>query len=330
MDVYAERLAGLLRQYLGDPILSALADEDVEEIYVNPDMVVRCVSHSRGRIQLPLRVETSDVEQFLRGVASQSGTDIGPDKPSLAAALPQSFGKCRIQGFLPPISDGPALIIRKPPRRLIPLAEYVEQGILSAVAEGIIQQIVAERLNVIVAGPTASGKTTLCNAILAEISRQFPHERLVVLEDTPELRITGRDHLRLQTAHHVSMRDLVKYSLRCTPNRIIIGEVRDGAARDLLDAWVTGHPGGCGTVHGEDSLMALDRLARLAGEGAGGVDQRHMVAQSVDCVIYIAGHGRHRKVRDIARLEGMDAQGRFILRHESIWEDQEDHVKHHS
>ena len=303
------------------PSCAALDDDDIEEIYINPDMVVRCVSHSRGRTRMAHLVAPHAVEQFLRAVATQSGTDIGAEQPSLAAALPQSFGKCRIQGFLPPLSEGPALIVRKPPNRLIPLAEYVDQGVLSAYGHSLIRKMVARRLNVIVAGPTASGKTTLCNAILGEISTQFPDDRLVVLEDTPELRVTGRDHLRLQTTARVAMRDLVKYSLRCTPNRIIIGEVRDGAARDLLDAWVTGHPGGCGTVHGEDSLRALDRLARLASEGAGGAEQRHMVAQAVHYVVYIAGAGRHRKVREIARLEGMDADwDSFASTMKPVWE----------
>ena len=318
MSHYADRLAALMRQYLGDAILEALASDDIEEVYINPDMVVRYVSHSSGRGRLDDLVAAHDVEQFLRAVATWSGTDIGPEQPSLAAALSQSFGKCRIQGFVPPVTDGPALIIRKPPNRLIPLDEYVTQGILTEAGARFIRELVGARHNVIVAGPTASGKTTLCNAILNEISVQFPDDRLVVLEDTPELRITARDHLRLQTTEAVTMRHLVKYSLRCTPNRLIVGEVRDGAAKDLLDAWVTGHPGGCGTVHGEDCALALDRLARLASEGAGGVRQHHMVAQSVQCIIHISGHGRFRKVRDIARVEGLDGDGGFRLRHETL------------
>ena len=306
-----------MRQYLGDAILKALSDSDVEEVYVNPDMVVRLVSHSRGRVETPVRLRAADVESFLRVVATHAGLDISAGQPSLAAALPRTFGKCRIQGFVPPITEGPALIVRKPPGRLIPLEEYVAQGALSPAAHGLLRQIIAQRRNIIVAGPTASGKTTLCNAILAEICRQFPRERLLILEDTPELRVSGRDHLRLYTTDTATMQHLVKYSLRATPNRIIIGEVRDGAAKDLLDAWITGHPGGCGTVHGEDCQRALVRLARLARDGGGGADQRAMVLQAVHCIVLIRGYGAARKVEAIARPSGIDAGG-FVLKYEDI------------
>lgn len=303
---YARRLDSLLRQYLGQAILEALADPDIEEIYVNPDMVVRLVSYSKGRLATDVKMREADVTQFLRAVATVNDTEIGDGRPSLAAVLPRSFGKCRLQGFIPPLSEGPSLIIRKPPSRLIPLGEYVEQGVLTKRGKQIICQAVAERKNIIVAGPTASGKTTLCNAILGEIALQFPTERLLILEDTPELRCASSDHLRLRTTDEVTMRHLVKYSLRCTPSRIIIGEVRDGAAKDLLDAWITGHPGGCGTVHGEDCERALQRLSELAREGAGGVAQHRMVAQAVHYLILITGHGAHRKVTDIVQIVRSD------------------------
>ncbi len=312
MSDYAARLAVLMGQYLGEANLEALYDDDIEEIYVNPDGVVRYVSHARGRYATPLRLRAADVESFLRAVATQAGRSISTDSPSLAAALPRSFGKCRIQGFVPPITEGPALIIRKPPRRLIPLEEYVAQGVLSEAGHELLRRIIGQRRNIIVAGPTASGKTTLCNALLAEISRQFPEDRLLVLEDTPELRITGRDHLRLYTTDTVSMQQLVKYSLRSTPNRLIVGEVRDGAAKHLLDAWITGHPGGCGTVHGEDCERALVRLAQLAREGAGGADQHSMVLQAVHCVVHIAGHGTGRRVTAIGRVAGLNGSD-FVL-----------------
>lgn len=303
---YTRRLDGLLRQYLGAGILEALADPDIEEIYVNPDMVVRLVSHQRGRVETGDEMREADVTQFLRAVATINAAEIGEARPSLQAVLPGSFGKCRLQGFIPPLSEGPSLIIRKPPGRIIPLDEYVEQGILTERGKAFICRAVTEHKNIMVAGPTASGKTTLCNAIIDEIARQFSAERLLILEDTPELHCSASDHLRLRTTDTVTMRHLVKYSLRCTPNRIIIGEVRDGAAKDLLDAWITGHPGGCGTIHGEDCERALQRLSELAREGAGGVAQHRMVAQAVHYLILITGHGTHRKVTDIVRIMGSE------------------------
>jgi len=310
---YDARLTELMRHYLGEAILKALQSDDIEEVYVNPDSVVRYVSHTHGRLETSVCLRKTDVECFLRTVATQAGVSISAERPSLAATLPHTFGKCRIQGFLPPITEGPALIIRKPPNRLIPLEEYVAQGTLSAAGHTLLKQLIGQRRNIMVAGPTASGKTTLCNAVLAEITRQFPEDRLLILEDTPELRVTGRDHLRLQTTDTVSMRQLVKYSLRSTPNRLIIGEVRDGAAKDLLDAWITGHPGGCGTVHGEDCEKALERLARLASEAAGGADPYAMVLEGVHYVVHIAGYGKERKVQTIGRVAEWK-NGRFLVR----------------
>ena len=304
MNEYAQRLADLLRQHLGGTVLAALSDPDIEEVYVNPDMRVRTVSRSSGRRNTGAILGPLEVEAFLRAVATFTGTEVSHEKPCLAAALPQEFGKCRLQGFLPPLTEGPALVIRKPPVRVIQLEEYVDQEVLSPHGFDIILNIVEDRQNVIVAGPTASGKTTLCSAIIAVISRMFPLDRLLILEDTPELLCSAADHLRLRTTDTLTMRHLVRYSLRATPNRIIIGEVRDGAAKDLLDAWITGHPGGCGTVHGEDCDAAVMRLADLAREGAGGVDQMNMVQRAVQYVILIAGHGRFRRVRQMARLKG--------------------------
>lgn len=314
---YDRRLAGILRCYLGKAILEALRDPDTEEVYVNPDMRVRIVSHTHGRKETDNVLREADVVQLLRAVATSHGGDIGPEQPALAAALPGALGKCRLQGFVPPLTDAPAMVIRKPPGRVIPLEEYVEQHTLSEKGYRLIKRFVAEQKNIIVAGPTASGKTTLCNAILAEISRQFPDERLLILEDTPELFCTARDHLRLRTTDRVTMRHLVRYSLRSTPNRIIIGEVRDGSAKDLLDAWITGHPGGCGTVHGEDAVSALERLADLAREGAGGADQRTMVARAVNALILVTGHGVNRKVAEIVRIIPAASHG-FDLKYEEL------------
>ena len=133
-----------------------------------------------------------------------------------------------------------------------------------------------------------------------------------------DLRITsfqkavGSGGLLLNTAEH-TMRHLVRYSLRSTPRRIVVGEVRDRAARDLLDAWITGHPGACATVHGEDAARALERLAALAQEATPGVDQRRMVAEAVHAVVFIHGHGMQRTVDAIAAVDGFDGE-KFSLR----------------
>jgi len=176
-----------------------------------------------------------------------------------------------------------------------------------------IRTLVRQRANIMVAGPTSSGKTTLCNAILSEVVKQFPNERLVILEDTRELYVIHKNQLRMQTTPEHTMRHLVAYALRSTPDRIIVGEVRDHAARDLLDAWITGHPGGCGTVHGEDAQRALGRLAALSQEATPGVDQRPMVADAVQAIVFIKRDGQKRIVTTIASVTGLDDR-QFLLK----------------
>ena len=307
--MWEEKIEEMIRHDLGERIMSAIADPDIEEVRVNADGGVHIVSASKGTQPVSPRLDPRNVETFMRAVATLSGSTIGPDVPWLAATLPHTLGKCRLQGFLPPVTVGPAFVLRKPPGRLIPLDEYVTQGVLSPKGKAVICELVAQRKNIIVAGATASGKTTLCNAILAEVLAQFPGERLLVLEDTRELHIEHTDYLRLQTTATLSMRHLVQHALRSSPHRIVVGEVRDEAARDLLDAWITGHPGGCGTVHGEDCERALERLAGLAQEASPGIDQRRIVAQAVHSVVLIRGHGHARRVTAIAHLLGQTSAG---------------------
>ena len=299
---FFDGFGSLITQYLGTPFDNALVAPDTEEVYVNPDLIVRLISSKRGRQQLQLKLSRQGVEAFLRAVATKSTTTFDVHHPVLATALIHKHaGKCRIQGFIPPITAGPAFVIRKPGMNAPRLESYVEQGALSGQGLAILENAARERKNIVVAGPTGSGKTTLCNAILQAITRIYPADRLVILEDTPELVVGAQDCLQLQTTSAIGLRKLVKYSLRVTPSRIIIGEVRDHAAKDLLDAWITGHPGGCGTVHGEDCETALERLSSLAREGARGIDQRPLVLRAVHLVVLISGFGQARRVRAIAR-----------------------------
>ncbi|MDE2730355.1 MAG: ATPase, T2SS/T4P/T4SS family [Bacteroidota bacterium] len=310
MSTYGRRLDELMRLYLGSQICDKLAELTTEEVYINPDMQVRYIDATCGRRKMPHVLKAGSVEAFLRTLATLCHQDISEQRPALAVSLAQgSLGKCRIQGFLPPLTPGPALIIRKPCPRVPTLAEYVAQGILCSEGLIIIEQSLKQRFNILVAGPTASGKTTLCNALLLAIAERFPDDRLVLLEDTAELRVTSKDCLQMQTTDTVSMRQLVKYSLRATPNRIVVGEVRDGSAKDLLDAWITGHPGGCGTVHGETAALALERLADLARDGSAGTDQRHLVLRAIQVVVLITGFGRGRIVKEIARPTDLMSNG---------------------
>jgi type IV secretion system protein VirB11 len=168
--------------------------------------------------------------------------------------------------------------------------------------------------NVLIAGGTNSGKTTLANALLREITEQYPDERIVVLEDTVELQCMARDHLALRTGPGITLAELVRSALRTSPNRIVVGEVRGSEALDLLDAWATGHPGGCGTCHATSAEGALLRLDRLA-QRNNVPPQTALIAEAVDLVAVVEGGNRGRRLADLARVAGLDATGRIVLHH---------------
>ena len=307
------RYRGLMERYLGPDVLAAMADDDVTEVYVNAgDGRLRADTHSRGKVALGATVRGDQVEQFLGAVAAFRGDTLGASTPVVQAELPaETFGGARLQGFVAPLVPRACFVIRKPARRVFQLANYVHTGVMTLAQKDAIEDAVRDHENILVCGGTGSGKTTLCNAILLEMSEQFPHERIVVLEDTGELQCRADDHLQLRTSEDVSLSDLVRSTLRCTPDRIVVGEVRDGAALHLLDAWATGHPGGCATVHATDARGALRRINRLAMR-AGVPAQNELVAEAVGVVVVIQGGNRGRRVQELVRVAD-HRDGAYVL-----------------
>lgn len=306
------RYRGLMERYLGPDVLAAMADDDVTEVYVNAgDGRLRADTHSRGKVALDATVRGDQVEQFLGAVAAFRGDTLGAATPVVQAELPaETFGGARLQGFVAPLVPRACFVIRKPARRVLTLARYVP-SVMTLAQKSAIEDAVRDHENILVCGGTGSGKTTLCNAILLEMSEQFPRERVVVLEDTGELQCRADDHLQLRTSEDVSLSDLVRSTLRCTPDRIVVGEVRDGAALHLLDAWATGHPGGCATVHATDARGALRRINRLAMR-AGVPAQHELVAEAVGVVVVIQGGNRGRRVEELVRVSG-HRDGAYVL-----------------
>jgi P-type conjugative transfer ATPase TrbB len=310
----SDRLDEMLRRYLGAEIISAISDPDVTEIYVNPqDCAVRFETRSRGKIDSGTSIDAHRVEMFLNAVATHLDVTLTNATPRLEAELPtRVFAGARLQGFIPPVTAGPAFNIRKAASAIYSLDDYVASGVLSADQCVILRAAVAERKNILVAGGTNTGKTTLANAVLHEVALQFPADRIVILEDTVELQCAARDLLALRTTSAVSLADLLRSALRTSPSRIIIGEVRGAEALDLLDAWATGHPGGVATVHASSAEGALHRLDRLA-QRANVPPQPDLIAEAVHIVVLIEGGHKTRRVSEIAQVAGLDADGRFML-----------------
>ena len=225
--------------------------------------------------------------------------------PILSAELPET-GE-RFQGVLPPVVRAPSFAIRKRALKIITLARYVADGILTEAQAGFLRQAVRNRLNIVVAGGTSTGKTTLANALLDEIAET--RDRVLILEDTVELQCRSDDHVGMRTEPGVStMADLVRATLRLRPDRVVVGEVRGGEALDLIKIWGTGHPGGIATVHAGSAHGALTRLEQLIQEVSVTVP-RPLIAEAVNVIVFIAGRGHARRVQEIVRVVGFDAHG---------------------
>ncbi len=304
----------MMARYLGPVIVRAFADDDVTEIYLNPqDGVVRFDTRSRGRVASGVSVGASRVEMFLNAVATSLGLTLGAEQPSLEAELP-AVGFCgsRLQGFVPPITPAPAFTIRKPPAVVYSLDAYVAAGVVSPAQRVALRCAVQAHQNILIAGGTNTGKTTLANALLREVTELFPHERIVILEDTVELQCAAPDHLALRTTETVTLAQLVKSALRTSPTRIVVGEVRGSEALDLLDAWATGHPGGIATVHASSAEGALRRLDRLA-QRANVPPQQSLIAEAIHVIAVLEGAHARRRVTDLVRVEGLDPDGHYVL-----------------
>ena len=309
-----DRRRAMLRTAMGPDIALALADPLVVEVMVNPDGVLRLDQLGEGRIDTGVRLAPEQVERIIRLVASHARAEIHGDRPIISAELPpHAEGRAgeRFEGVLPPVSLGPCFSIRKPAERLYTLADYVADGIMSAAAAEVLRAAVTQRFNIVVAGGTSSGKTTLANALLAEMTGV--DARAILIEDTRELQCPLPDTVALRTRPGVtSMTDLVRSTLRLRPDRIIVGEVRGPEALDMLKAWNTGHPGGIATVHANGAMAALYRIEQLVQEAVVTVPRR-LIAEAIDIIVFIAGRGTARRIETIARVAGLDPDGGYGL-----------------
>ena len=311
----ADRKRAMLRTAMGSAIAAALADPLVIEVMVNPDGVLRLDRLGSGRCDTGDVLEPAQVERIIRLVASHVRAEVHSAAPIVSAELPphgQGLAGERFEGVLPPVSTGPCFSIRKPASRIYTLVDYVADGIMAAEAARLLSLAVVDRRNILVAGGTSSGKTTLANALLAELAPR--DERVIMIEDTRELQCAAPDTVALRTRPGVvAMADLVRSTLRLRPDRIIVGEVRGAEALDMLKAWNTGHPGGIATVHANSAASALYRLEQLIQEAVVTVPRR-LIAEAIDLIVFISGRGTGRRIDSIAAVEGLDGSGDYALR----------------
>lgn len=302
------RRRAMLRTAMGQAIADALADPSVIEVMVNPDGVLRLDRLGEGRRDTGVRMHPSEAERIVRLVASHVRAEAHADNPIVSAELPSGE---RFEGVLPPVALAPCFAIRKPAARVHTLADYVADGIMMPVQAEALRKAVRDRRNILVAGGTSSGKTTLANALLAQVAEC--DERVILIEDTRELQCAAKDCVALRTRRgSVTLADLVRSTLRLRPDRIIVGEVRGAEALDMLKAWNTGHPGGIATVHANSARSALYRVEQLAQEAVVTVPRR-LIAEAINLIVFIAGRGSSRRIDAIAEVTGLDSNGDYAI-----------------
>lgn len=308
----ADRRLDALRHALGEGVLTALADPAVVEVLANPDGRLIVDRQGEGRRDTGIRLSAEARERTIRLIADHVGETANRETPRLSGVLPG--GGERFQALLPPLAHGPAWAIRKRPVRVWSLEDYVADGVMTAAQAAGLREAVEARCNILISGGTGSGKTTLANAVLAESA--FAQDRIFLIEDTPELQCSAWDcvaALTRRTAPAVGVADLVRDALRMRPDRLVVGEMRDGAAAlETLKSWNTGHPGGLSTIHANSAEDVLQRLEDLIGEVMV-ASPRRLIARTVDRLVHIRRTADGRRVDRLVSVD-LDDKGGIRLR----------------
>lgn len=318
------------REALGKTILDALANPAVTEVYRNPNYdgdpdggIVWVLTLGEPKRVL-CRLSEEKAMRVITTFAGAARIVINADSPlmSTEAVLDGS----RFTASIPPaIVGGCQFNIRKKATKRFPLDDYMAKNIITVEQCQLLRQMIAERKNIVVAGGTGSGKTTFANALIYEIHEQYPDDRLLILEDTTEIQCASIDYVQMKTVplakpSPVTLTDLVKHTLRQTPTRVLVGELRGHEALDLLDVLNTGHPGGIVTVHADSAIKGLSRMVSLVARNEFAPDSglERAVAEVIQVVVHIGITAEGRRVDEIVEVEGWDdIAKRYVLKGEA-------------
>ncbi len=298
-----------LKRDMGRSLMEALEDPETLEIMLNPDGKLW-----REKFGQPMfcmgTVPVQRSKTIIQTIAGFHKKIIDSNSPFLECELP--IDGSRFAGQLPPLVAGPTFAIRKKASRIFLLDEYVDKGVMTRVQADFICRAIAAHKNILVIGGTGSGKTTLLNAIIAEIVRQFPDERICIIEDTGELQCAALNFVQYHTTINVTMTDILRLILRMRPDRIFVGETRGPEALDMLDARNTGHEGGAASLHANNTLSALTRLRSLISRNPFAPREiEPVIGEAVNVIVQISKTSEGRRIKEIREIQGYE-NGEYI------------------
>ncbi|EME4608239.1 TPA: P-type conjugative transfer ATPase TrbB [Escherichia coli] len=299
------RIFDKLRRELGEQVCALLEDPTVIEVMLNPDGKLWV-----ERLGSPMEhigyMKANQALALMSTVASTLKTQVTAQNPILECELP--LDGSRFEALIPPVVSAPSFTIRKKALKVFTLDDYVRSGIMTLAQCEYIKDAVRNRYNILVVGGTGTGKTTLTNAIIAYMAESCPLHRLAILEDTGELQCSAENVITMRSVDNVDMTRLLKATMRLRPDRILIGEVRDGAALALLKAWNTGHPGGVVTIHANSAFAGLIRMEQLVSE-ATQAPMQTLIAEAVDLIVSIEKTPTGRQIKEVIRVSGHSETG---------------------
>lgn len=294
------------------PIAHLIEDPDISEIMVNGSSRIFVERDGIVREVIGAALDERNLRVAVKNIARTLGDDVSEEKPILDSRLPDGS---RVAAILPPCSlGGTTLTIRKFQSRFFTVDELVRIGTMTTEGLARVKTAIARNQNILISGGTSTGKTTLLNALAGLLP---PEDRVVLIEDTAELQIDRPNLVRFEARREqpslpaVTIRDLLRATLRHRPDRIIVGEVRGGEAFDLLQALNTGHAGSLSTIHASSAEQALARIASCVVQS--GIDLpyqavRHQIADAIDLVLHLERRRGKRIVEEILAVEGYSVE----------------------
>jgi len=298
------------------PIESLLLDESISEIMGNPDSRWSCEREGKLCEEPSVSFDTGKLRTGLEVIANQLGKKLDEDNPRLHAQLPDGS---RLAAWISPIvNPAPAVDIRKFTSRHFTVNDLIARGTLTQPIADLLAEQIRSGKTILISGGTGTGKTTLLRILASAIPE---HERIIVIEDTPELQIRKPNIVPAQSVTDTSKKpvtfdDLLKDALRMRPDRIILGEVRGIEARTLLDSFNTGHAGSLATIHANSAEKALRRFANLVMRSHAQStfsDTEAEIGEAVDLVIHVERQPGQRIVREVLAIRGYDRDAKRFL-----------------